>query len=230
MKTRMEKKWTEISVYDYTYNVSVPYRLTLFPRDRCIILIYSKSRHFKSGQEERDALQCQEWEDIHTKRIIRCSLKGSKRFPKRRDYISFSVADLRWLSRIRVFQSRIKDLAVDKIPDPDPHQRIKVILAQKTDTKFSKISSRMFIPDPGSGFFSPPGSGFFPSRILGPKKPDPVSGSATLNLVWASTEQNGTIFHTMREQILEQKTCVRVSPQIVPINRLNFEHKPKYFT
>jgi hypothetical protein len=37
---------------------------------------------------------------------------------------------------------------VDKIPDPDLHQRIQVFLTQ------AQIRSRMFIPDPGSGFFS----------------------------------------------------------------------------
>ncbi len=45
------------------------------------------------------------------------------------------------------------------IPDPDLHKRIEVILTQKSDAKFSKISSGMFIPDPGSG-----------SRIQGSKK------------------------------------------------------------
>jgi hypothetical protein len=29
----------------------------------------------------------------------------------------------------------------DKIPDPNPHQRISVFLTQKTDTRFSKIRS-----------------------------------------------------------------------------------------
>ncbi len=62
---------------------------------------------------------------------------------------------------------------VGKIPDPDPHQRIKTCLTQKTDTKFSKIRSGMFIPDPGFGFFSIPDTGFN-------KAPDPRSGSATL--------------------------------------------------
>ncbi len=36
---------------------------------------------------------------------------------------------------------------VDKIPDP--HQRILGFLTQKIDTKFAKIRSGMFIPDPG---------------------------------------------------------------------------------
>jgi hypothetical protein len=48
---------------------------------------------------------------------------------------------------------------VDKIPYPDPHQRIKVFLTQKTDTKFSKVIAGMFIPDPGSGFFPIPDPG-----------------------------------------------------------------------
>jgi hypothetical protein len=39
---------------------------------------------------------------------------------------------------------------VDKIPDPDPQQRILVFLTQKTYTEFSKIESGMFIPVPGS--------------------------------------------------------------------------------
>jgi hypothetical protein len=59
---------------------------------------------------------------------------------------------------------------VDKIPDLDLYQRVKVFLTPKTDQKFSKLRSGMFIPDPWSGFF--------PSRILDPgfKKhriPDP---------------------------------------------------------
>jgi hypothetical protein len=88
---------------------------------------------------------------------------------------------------------------VDKIP-----VRIKEFkyLTKKADTKFSKIRSRMNIPDPGTGFFSilDPGSrcriqgskkhrildlDFFPCRIPdsdpGIKKaPAPESGSATL--------------------------------------------------
>jgi hypothetical protein len=62
---------------------------------------------------------------------------------------------------------------VDKTPDP--HQRILVFFTQKTDAKFSKIRSRMFIPDPIFGFFHP-GS-------IGQKTPDP--GSATVIIeVW----------------------------------------------
>ncbi len=47
---------------------------------------------------------------------------------------------------------------VDKIPDPDPHRKIKVFLTQKTDTEFSKEKTRMFIPDSVSGFFPSHGS------------------------------------------------------------------------
>jgi hypothetical protein len=55
-----------------------------------------------------------------------------------------------------------------RIPDPDPHQRIKVFLNLKTVSKLSEKFSGMLIPDPG----------FVPSRIpnLDPgvkKAPDP---------------------------------------------------------
>jgi hypothetical protein len=40
----------------------------------------------------------------------------------------------------------IPDPGMPKIPVPDPHQRIKAFLSQKTDTKFSKIRSGMLIP------------------------------------------------------------------------------------
>jgi hypothetical protein len=77
---------------------------------------------------------------------------------------SISVADPESLSWIPDPGSR-----VDKIPDPDPlKKRIYVFLTQKTDTKFSKITSGTFIPDPDSGLF--------PSRIPDPrgkKAPDP---------------------------------------------------------
>jgi hypothetical protein len=54
---------------------------------------------------------------------------------------------------------------VKKIPDPDPHQRI-CILTQKTVSKLVEKWSWMFIPDPGSGFFSilEPGSATLQSR------------------------------------------------------------------
>jgi hypothetical protein len=52
-----------------------------------------------------------------------------------------------------------------RILNPDPHQRILVFFTQKTDTKFSKIRSGMFIPDPGSWLWI-----FFASRIPGTKK------------------------------------------------------------
>jgi hypothetical protein len=55
---------------------------------------------------------------------------------------------------------------VDKIPGPDPHQRMMYFLTQKTDIKFSKTRSGMFIPDPGFGFFPIPDTGF-------KKAPDP---------------------------------------------------------
>jgi hypothetical protein len=51
---------------------------------------------------------------------------------------------------------------------PDLHQRIQVILTQKIVSKFSKILSGMFIPDPDLAFN--------PSRIQGSKRhwiPDP---------------------------------------------------------
>jgi hypothetical protein len=57
---------------------------------------------------------------------------------------------------------------VDKIPDPEPDQRIYVFLTQGTNTKFSKISSAMFIPDAGSWIwiFFHPGSRIQRSRNL----------------------------------------------------------------
>ncbi len=66
---------------------------------------------------------------------------------------------------------------VDKIPDPDLHKRIYVILTQKTetmDTKFSKIRSGITsrIPDPGSGFF-PPDFWIQGSKKLRIPDPDP---------------------------------------------------------
>jgi hypothetical protein len=49
-------------------------------------------------------------------------------------------------------------LSADKIPDPVPHPRIPhPFVTQKTDTKFSKIRSRLFIPD--LGFKKPPDPG-----------------------------------------------------------------------
>jgi hypothetical protein len=59
------------------------------------------------------------------------------------------------------------------LPDPEFQIliRIKVFLTPKTDGKFSKIRSGMFIPDPGSGFLFHPRS-----RIKGSKRlriPDP---------------------------------------------------------
>jgi hypothetical protein len=48
---------------------------------------------------------------------------------------------------------------------------------------FSKLKSRMLIPDPGSGFFSIPDPGVKKTPDPGVKKtPDPVSGSATQSL------------------------------------------------
>jgi hypothetical protein len=67
--------------------------------------------------------------------------------------------------------------------NPDPHQRISVILAQNTDnnwSEFLKIRSGINIPDPGSWLWI----FFYPgSRIQGSKKhqiPDSGSGSATM--------------------------------------------------
>jgi hypothetical protein len=49
---------------------------------------------------------------------------------------------------------------VDKMPQPDLHQRVLVFLTQTSDTgpygyptKFSKVRFEMFIPGPRSGFF-----------------------------------------------------------------------------
>ncbi len=65
--------------------------------------------------------------------------------------------------------------SIDKISDPDLHQRICVFVTQKNDIKFSKIRSGMFIPDPGSGYFSIPDPGV-------KQAPDPGSESATLEI------------------------------------------------
>jgi hypothetical protein len=46
-----------------------------------------------------------------------------------------------------IFSIQDPGYRVDKIPDP--HQRIKVFLTRKTATKFSKLGSGKFIPDPG---------------------------------------------------------------------------------
>jgi hypothetical protein len=48
---------------------------------------------------------------------------------------------------------------VDKIPEPDLHQIVLVFLTQHLIrvtyySKFSKVRYEMFIPDPGSGFFT----------------------------------------------------------------------------
>jgi hypothetical protein len=61
---------------------------------------------------------------------------------------------------------------VDKILDPGSGSASKYFNS-KNETKFSKIRSRMFIPDPGSGFFSIPDPGV-------KKAPDSGPGSATL--------------------------------------------------
>jgi hypothetical protein len=61
--------------------------------------------------------------------------------------LGFSDWDPGCLSRIRFFSIPDPESRVDKIPDPDPHQRS---FNQETDAKFSKIRSGMFIPDPGS--------------------------------------------------------------------------------
>jgi hypothetical protein len=59
-----------------------------------------------------------------------------------------SVADPGRLTRLQDTSSSIlpPKSMVDKIPNQP--QRIDVFLTQKTDAKFSKISSGMFIPDP----------------------------------------------------------------------------------
>jgi hypothetical protein len=64
------------------------------------------------------------------------------------------------LSRRRLFPSQIPypGSRVAYIPNPGSGIRICIkdfyYFNPKTDTKFSKIRSGMFIPDPGSGFFS----------------------------------------------------------------------------
>jgi hypothetical protein len=83
-------------------------------------------------------------------------------------------------SWIRVFASRIPDpeSRVDKIPDPGSGSASKNLsnVSPKTATKFSKISPRMFLPDPGSRILV---LDFYPSRIQGSKK-HRIPGSATL--------------------------------------------------
>jgi hypothetical protein len=60
---------------------------------------------------------------------------------------------------------------VDKIPDPDQHQRVSVFLTQKTDTQFLKIKSGMFNPDPGSWIILDQGVKIAPEP--GSRFPDP---------------------------------------------------------
>jgi hypothetical protein len=88
--------------------------------------------------------------------------------------ISGSFADPGCLSRIQDpgFNFFHSGCRVDKIPDPGSGSASS-ILTQKTETKFSKIRSGMFIPDPGSGFFSIPDPGAKKATDSGP-------GSATL--------------------------------------------------
>ncbi len=56
-----------------------------------------------------------------------------------------NVADPGCLSRIQNPGSDFYHPG-SQILDPDPHQSAKVFLTQKSDTKFSKIRSGMFIP------------------------------------------------------------------------------------
>jgi hypothetical protein len=76
--------------------------------------------------------------------------------------------------------SRIPDPTFFYIGSGSASKNLSIFLTQKTDTKFSKIRSGMFIPD----------FDFFPSRIPdhpGAKKaPDPefASGSASLIFVF----------------------------------------------
>jgi hypothetical protein len=83
-------------------------------------------------------------------------------------HITGRVADPGYLSRIRIFPSRIQG---QKIPDPGSGSASKntSILTIKT---ISKLSNKM-ICHPGSGFFSIPDPGV-------KKAPDPRYRSATL--------------------------------------------------
>jgi hypothetical protein len=57
---------------------------------------------------------------------------------------------------------------VEKIPVPDPHQRIQVFLTQNLLPKLSEIKSGNFIPDPD--FFRPGSRG---NKSTGSQIPDP---------------------------------------------------------
>ncbi len=80
-------------------------------------------------------------------------------------------------SQDRTFSITDPGSSLDKIPDPDPHQRIKILLTQKSDKVF-KRKSGMFIPDHGSCICI-----FFFPDPRARKAPDTGSGSANTGIV-----------------------------------------------
>jgi hypothetical protein len=102
---------------------------------------------------------------------------------------------------------------VDKIPDPDPHQRIQVILTQKADKKVPGCSSR--IPEHGSGFFS----------ISDPGVTKTGSCIRIRNTEFSLSIDRATVlFFIQCESKYRNRKLVSeypVSPRIVPINTLN---------